>query len=284
MNPLEQMVLAWQCLVYTLRQTVRPALWVPWLFVGGLQAIVVGALWWFAHPALSWFMAPLLNLMIGEEALRYPNVFRVMPALYARADFVIGVILGSIIVGASTVLFSACFTGAEVRPSKGLGRAFRRAGPLILANLPVNLLIIGLSYGIELWLANRGSSGTVARMLRLMLVPAAIVIQAFFLYVNALLMLSGRSLLGTLAELPHIAARGMWAALLLALLALAPLLPIQLLAMSSNTLVERGAPELVGWLVLGQVLISLFMSFLLAGSSTLVYQSAAVRPAEDDES
>ena len=60
MNVIEQVMLGWQCLRYASRQLLSPALWAPWLMVGGVEALALAALWWFAHPWVSWLMAPML--------------------------------------------------------------------------------------------------------------------------------------------------------------------------------------------------------------------------------
>jgi len=279
MNVLEQMLLGGQATLFTLRQLFRPALWVPWLMLGAVEVAVVVGLWWFAHPLVSWLVAPILNAIAGPNALRYPSVFRLMPGLFARADVVVGMIVGSIAVGASTALFASRFAGAEARPGEGLRTGFRRAVALILANLPLNLLINALPFLVDQWLADRHSSAAVIRLTRYGTLGAAVLLQSFFLYVNALVVIGGRSAWGALAELPEAARRGFGAAIVISLVALLPLLPIQLIARGSSTLVDRGTPEMVGWMVIGQVMLALLTAFILTGSATLVYQTAvAPRP------
>jgi hypothetical protein len=278
MNVLEQVALAWQCLRYAFCQLLSPTLWAPWLVVGVAQSMVIVALWWFAHPWLSWVVAPLLVAAAGPEVLRYPNLFRLLPALFSRVDLVIGASLGALAAGASTALFAARAAGGEPGPSAAWRQAFGRAVPLILVNLPLTLIAVALSYGLEAWLVARGSSGEVRRTAHWMSLGAAFLCQAWFLYVNALVILGRRGWLAALAALPRTAARGWVAALFLTLATLLPLLPIQWLASTSNALVDRGVPELVGWLVVAQVGVALLGSFLLTGGATLFFQSALAEP------
>jgi hypothetical protein len=107
-------------------------------------------------------------------------------------------------------------------------------------------------------------------------------LQALFLYLPALVVLERRGLWRSFAGLPRTWARGFWAAFLLGLVALLPLLPLAGLGQGSGLLVERGTPELVGWVTAMQLLVGLAVSFLLAGSSTLVYLGAvADQPGEE---
>lgn len=279
MSALEQLLVAWQAILYTVRELFRPPLWAPWLLLGAVELAVLAALWWFAHPLLSWLTAPLLVALAGPNVLHYPNIFLLMPGIFARADVVVGAILGSIVIGASTVLFAKWFTGAEPRPAEGLSVGFRRASALILANLPLNLIVNLLPFAVEQWLADRHSSAFVVRGVRAGMLGAALMLQAFFLYVSALVVLDDRSAWSAFAGLPEAARRGMWAAFVLSLIAFLPLLPLRLLANGSGALVDRGTPELVGWMMVGEILLTLVVSFVLTGSTTLVYQTVvAPRP------
>ena len=125
MNPIEQVSLAWLALGRTLRQAWRPALWAPWLLLGAVEVGVVVLIWGYAHPAVSWVMAPLLRNWAGEDALHYPNVLRRLPVLFGGLDLVIGAILGSIMIGAATLLFAERFRGsrAAVGETLEIGRA-----------------------------------------------------------------------------------------------------------------------------------------------------------------
>src|SRR6185295_15862850 len=104
MNVLEQLVLAWHGLVFALRQLGRGTMWLPWLLLGVIQLSFLALVWWFAHPFVSWLMAPLLVRLAGESVLHYPRLFDAMPSLYARADVLLSAIFGTLAAGASTAL------------------------------------------------------------------------------------------------------------------------------------------------------------------------------------
>jgi len=282
MNVLEQVVLAFHSLAYTLRQGFRPSLWVPWVPVLVIQLSVIAALWWFAHPSISWFAAPLIQAAAGENALRYPNVFRLMPELYGRADVVVTAIAGAFAVGASCALFAARATGRPLRAGQSLRLGLGRLGPLILANLPALVLALAFAYGLDAWLAGRGGLLIIKRIAPFLALGVAVLLQAFFLWVNPLLMLERRGLIASLATLPQAASAGLWAALTLTALAALPLIPIQLLTKNAETIVSRGTPEMLGWLVVIQALIVTATAFVLTGSSVIAYQGL-VRPSIIEE-
>jgi hypothetical protein len=281
MSMLEQIVLAFRSLGYALRQIARPSLWVPWLPVLALQAAVLVGLWGFAHPAVSWLMAPLLVRIAGEPTLHYPDFFLRLPALYAKADVAITVLVGAVAAGASTALFGAWFAGQPLPASQGLRRALSRAGALVAANLPVSLLLLGFGALVERGLSSPDTPGIVVRLAPLFTIGLAVLLQAWFLWVNALIMLGRRSLLETFASLRDTAHHGIWTALTLALAATLPLLPTQLLVSAADRIVDHGTPETVGWLMAAQMLIALLGAFAVTGGTALAYQSI-IGPALED--
>lgn len=275
MTVFEQIALGWQCLLLALGQVIRPALWGPWLVLGLVQMLVVAALWGFAHPALSWLMAPLLAWLAGEGALHYPAFFRVLPAVFARADVAIATLLGAVTSGVSIALFAEAFAGRRAEGSAAWRRALARAPALILVNLPVTAVALTLPA-----LAALAGPGIVARLAAPLAIVAVWVVQAWFLYASAFVVLEGRGVRSALLALPEAAARGGGAALLLSAATLIPPLVAQRLIAMGDTIVSRGVPELVVGLVLAQAAVALASAFVLTGGATLAFQSAVARPRE----
>jgi hypothetical protein len=279
-NVLEQLAIGWQSLWRTVREMGRPALWAPWLVLAAAQLAVVALLWGFAHPLVSWFMAPLVRRFAGEGALHYPDVFRAMPLLASHVDVLFGALLGAILTGAATVLFAQRFRGHPLRPGEALGLAVRRSWTLVLAQLPFNVLIFALSYGLEWLVESRSSSGVTRRIVYLAVLGGSVALQALFFYVAALVMLEGRGVVQAWAALPRTWSRGFAAALMLGALMILPLFPTSQLLQRSDGIVERGTPELVGVLLLLQLLLGLGVWFVLSGTATLVYLSVLAPPDE----
>ena len=280
MNPFDQLAMAWQALSRTLRRLPRPAPWAPFAILGAFQLAVLALLMGFAHPSVSWFMAPYVQREGGASLLHYPNLFRVLPGLHGRIDLWLGATLGAIVVGAATRVFADDFSGRRPAPGAAIVAASRRAVSLVLASLPFNLLVFLLSFGVD-WLLNSRRSAPLTRHVSDGFVLAAsIVLQSVFFYVACDVMLAGRNALGALAAVPRAASRGFFAALAIGTVTALPLLPIDFLASRSGLLVDRGNPELVGWLMLVEILVGLVLWFVLAGSSTLVYLTLIHRDEE----
>lgn len=276
MNLLEQLTLAWQALRHTVPQLVRPRLWLWALPLAAAELLVVALLWYAAHPLVSWFMVPLLRAASGADTLHYPRIFEVMPALFSRADLVIGAVVGSIAFGAATPAFAERFRGEPVRPWPALGGALRRAGALVLVLLPFNLLLIGLDVVLRIGVLRHGG-GLIGRVAPLATTGASLVVQAAFFYAVALVVLEGRSARDALRALPATWRPGFLAALLVSVVCFGIVTALHLPFLSPRLLVDRGVPELAGWLTVVQIGAGLLNGFLLTGAATLLYLSA-VRP------
>jgi hypothetical protein len=272
MSALEQLALAWHALGHSLRALSAGRLWAPWAALGACQLAMLAALVAFAHPVLAWALVPLVRALGGEAALHYPDFFRVLPFVYSRVDLVLGSVLGAVATGWSTLLFAARWRRQAIGAAAAWAGTAPRALTLVLGQLPFQLLVLLFTTLLERSLAGQG--GLVRRLGYFVALGGVAGLQALFLYFPALVMLERRGLWRALAGLPRAWSRGLWAALLLGLVAVLPLLPLDALAQRSDLLVGRGSPELVAWLTGMQLLVGLAVSFLLAGSATLVYLGA----------
>jgi hypothetical protein len=276
MNLLEQLTLAGQALRHTLPQLVRPRLWAWALPLAAVELAVVALLWHAAHPAFSWFMAPLLVGLGGADTLHYPRIFELMPGMVMRADAILGAIVGSVVIGAATQLFAARFRGQPVEPGFALREAFRRAPALIAVLLPFNLALFLVDFAVRGVLAPRaGGIGALAAPYAV--AALSLLLQAAFFYAAALVILEGRGPRRAWRELPATWRHGFLAALLVGAVTFLLLVPVHLPGVTPALLVERGRPELAGWLAVLQIVAGLLNVFILTGAATLLYLSA-VRP------
>ena len=279
MNPLEGVALGWQCVRRTLREAAYAPAWLPWLLLFAAEAAVALALAWGAHPALSWLVAPVLRLLHRGDLLRYPALYRALPALAARADDALAVALVPLAAGASTRLLAERFDGRRSGAGAALAEALRRGGALIGAAAPATLAAMLLHLGSDLLIAQRVSSFT-RRFAPDVAVALGGVAFAACLFAAALVVLERRGLVAALAALPGTWARGFAAALTIVVLGTLPQVPLLLLARGADVIVDRGVPELTLALTLARDAVAAGCGWLAAGAATLAFQSALARRPE----
>jgi hypothetical protein len=248
----------------------NPRLWLWTIPLLAVQLPLVLLLWYAAHPLVSWFMAPLLDRLAGPASLHYPRLFALMPGIFDRADAVLGALVGSIAFGAATPAFAAAFRGEAVSARAALARAFARAPQLVLVLLPFNLLLLGIDlFGRALGPMVAGRKIAVA--LPLLVTGSALAMQAAFFYAVALVMLEGYGARAALRALPSTWRPGFSAAWIVSAVTLFLLALARLPGVTPALLVERGVPELSGWLTVWHVATGLVNGFVLTGAATLLY-------------
>ncbi len=272
MSPLVQLALAAEGLWRALPRLGSARLWAPWLALGAVQCAVLLALPWFAHPAWSPLLAPLVRATAGEGALHYPGFFAALPLVWARADLVVVALAGPLAAGWSAALFAACWGGRETDPRTAWRAAAPRARALVLALLPLWVLTVYFQTGLPHAVAEQ--PGLVRRLAALASLGGVALAQSLFVFVPALAVLERRGVLGTFAALPRAWARGFWAALLLGGIVALAGVPFARLDRLAGLLVVRQRPELVVGLVGAAVVVRLALSFVLAGAATLAYLGA----------
>lgn len=273
MNLFEQFALGLQSLWYTLREFARARLWAPFLVPFAVQCVGLGLLALTAHPLLSWVLAPIVVRLAGPDALHYPGLFVHLPALALTADLLVVSTLGALATGAATRLFANVFEGRAPSLREAWAETAKRAWPLVVAQLPVTLLLLCLGFALDAFGHARVSSITRALLPAVQLLLGA-VLQALFAYVPALVMLGRLGPLLAWRRLPAMWGRGLLPALVIFAVALAVLLPMQLLAGQSAAIVARGLPELTLPLTVLLFVSSMVASWLVSGAATLVWMSA----------
>lgn len=273
MNPLEQVALGWQALRVAAREAGRARMWTPWLWPFAAQLLALVALVFAAHPLLSWAMAPAVDALAGRDVVRYPELFRRLPALAGRVELVIAATLGSLAAGASTRLFADAFLGRVPAPGAAIGEALRRAPALFIANLPVHAALLALALALQASAGVRLSSLTRAA-LPLVVLGGGVVVQAAGAYASALVMLERRSAFPALLALPGTWAKGFLPALVLVGLCTLLVLPLHALAGQTGLIVDRGLPELTAWLSALRSGVAVVAAFLVTGGASVLFLSA----------
>ncbi len=281
MNLFEQVALGWQCLWQIRREALRAQLWGPWCVLLLAQVLVVVALAGAAHPLVSFGMAPLLRWATHEDVVRYPELFRRLPALASHGAAALGWVLGSLVAGVATRQFAERFRGSRVPAAKAWGEVLPRWPALLLAALPVALVGWGVQV-LPAAMAGVRMSSITRNLLPVLLAGVGLVVTAMLLYTTALVVIERRNAFAALREVPRTWAIGFLPGLVVVVLASLMRLPLDRLALATGMIVDKGVPELAAVLALGQAVLGAFTGFLQTGAGTLVYLSAVAT--RDEES
>lgn len=133
-RPLGQAGLSWRSVTAA---SGRPSLWQAPLIVAGVRALLLFAVACFALPGVSPIGRFLVELLADESALHFPQLYLILPTMFARADLFLSASIGAIAHAAAVLHFAGAFRRRP--PGRVWQQSFRRS-PVILS-LAVLLLL-----------------------------------------------------------------------------------------------------------------------------------------------
>jgi hypothetical protein len=91
----------------------RPGVWLPIIILAALKAAVLLAVYYFWHPSVHAFTAPILRAVFGESAIHYPGHVLLLGHVYEVIDLVLTVALGFPLITWSLIRIAGSLRGAE---------------------------------------------------------------------------------------------------------------------------------------------------------------------------
>lgn len=281
MNVWEQLALSGQCLGRTSRELVRPVLAAPWLVWIAVHVLAVTLLTFVAHPLVNGWLAPLVRRVAGDDALRYPGLFRSLPHLVGLARPVFGVALLPLIAGVSAAQFGQYWRGRPLAAGEAWSTAGRRLPALVALALAAWLL--ASAGDVVLARLDAGHSTGLSRALLPRLVAfAQWLVSVALAYGPALVVLGGRGVVRAFADLPRTWTPGAIPAAIALLCASLLRAPLAHLLARANSFVDHGRPEAIAAFLAGHAVADGLGRMLVSGALALAYLSA-VAPSREDE-
>lgn len=271
MNPVEQLNLTIWSWIETVRSMRRGVYFVPFLLYLGLQAVAFAMLWGFSHPAVSWFMAPLLIRGFGEGATHYPNNFAIFPVFFARLDLPMSILIGAFVFGAATWLFARGFTGGNARFGEAAAKARGRYVTLLLTQLPGTLLGAAILWWSERAAATGHYHGNTLRLVHYGGLFGAVAVQAVFAFALVYAIYESMPAARALLASARLASRNAIGAFLLVAIPVVLHYPALMIYRNESVLISRGAPEVVAGVTAGDLLVGLLTNYLIIGAVTRFY-------------
>jgi len=249
---------------------LRPAIWLPFLLVGCVQAAALLLIVSFHEPVVVPIGAPLVKLLAGDLATHYPILYFALPTIYFRMNLAISVLIASIAGGAATLLFARAFGLAGERGAWSL--AWRRAPALIITSLLVVALWFGISALGQLipqevqqrsFAARWGTRGGTLFL--------SIVVQCFLVYTTAWIVLMGHKIWPAIRDSVRVSARTLLPTFLAVAVPTLLLFPFSYAGGRADFIASKFKPEMVGWLLGATVVAEVVVTFLLVGAVTRLF-------------
>jgi len=271
MNLFQSLSLAAWAWKHSFRQAGRGSLWVPFLVLGAVEALLLFGLVEFHRPEFQPLAVPLLRWVGGEGALHYPFALQALPVAFARLQIAIAVVFASGIGGVATLAFARAFGAhGDAAPWRDTGARYLPLVVYSLIAVAVVVLVAGLLPGLvphQVQLENR----MVRWGTRFGVLALTVILETVFAYGTAWIVLGGKGPLAAVAAACKTAARIPLASL--AVIALPAILayPLTYLEGRADVIVSRFRPELVIAVLATGIAARVLLGFLLAGSLTRLF-------------
>jgi hypothetical protein len=250
----------------------RKRILVPFLLYGAAQLGVLASLSTFHAPGLSPVAEPIVRSLGGEVATHYPQFYIVLPSIVEKAFAVLHMVLGSLLMGAATVMLWTSFVHRPCTLHEAFVKARRRYPQLLGIAVVVDVLAVTLST-----LAYRLASGENGGILAAPFAARggalflALLVQTLMAYAVPSLLISNSGFLGALWRTAQLAARNPVTTFIVVTVAFLPHVPLRYVASKSLFIVENLKPELVAWLTGLDVLVAIVTGFFVVAAITRLY-------------
>ncbi len=214
---------------------------------------------------------PLQVKLFGERAVHYPNNLVVLPNAMDIVNLALSGLVGIVVLGVATRIFYSFMGGKEA--SGDIRPVLSRYGHLFAVWLIEMAIILGILYGaakIQPLYPNFGHLLTTLR------IAAVLLIMSVFAYTVAVIVLEQASFLNAIAASIRIFAHWWGLTLLIITIPTLARLPLDLFLNDSAKIVENMTPEIIPVLVGSEIVVSLFVNFIIIGTITYVYRSWAM--------
>ena len=267
MLPLGVALRAWQSAAVLL---FRSTIWLPFLMILTIQIVGFVLIAGFYHPVLFPVAAPLVALLGGPDALRYPILYLALPSMFARLNLGINILVASLGGGVATILFARAFGASN---ANGAWRRAIRRWPVLLAFAALSVaLVVGVSMLTSLIpeaivLQNRALRWG-SRALGFL---CFVVVQCYLAYTTAWVVLRDQSIWPSLRDSIRVASRTFLPTFLVIAVPSALLYPFSYAADRVEWIAAKFRPEVITVLLGSQLLLEILATFLVVGAVTRLF-------------
>jgi hypothetical protein len=244
-----------------------------------LQGITLLILNLFYQPPVSRLLIPLMVRLYGESSLHYPQYYAYLPRLYSTANvWILNPLTSWFFIGAATLMFAARYRGRVSRVGSALGGALRRVVPLLgvgLIEWGVLKAFVELFAFLNIDVLDWGAMSP--RLFLLVSFGLHVIFIVPFAFTSAEVVLSNKGIWDALRGSFRLARRNF--GVTYCLFAVPSLLTLVASYISGRTdlILFRFNPEVIVFLLILSILVTLLVNFIIVGSLTALYLQVTER-------
>jgi len=255
----------------------------PFGIFAAVESLVLTLIYLAPRVPLRAVLGPPIKAFKGEMFLHYPANFLIIPELSSFFRNILTVILGSLLAGTAAVMIRQAFWKKEASFIKAIVEAGRKYFQLffivLITAVILNYAYKGVTFGITKYFSAGhkellGFGFAIWRGPVTIVLSAVIllIVQAFFLYTVAFLMLGSQKLFKAIWQSFVFFGKHIWQTLLIVALPFLFYIPVIILQYKTAYLIDNVFPEVVLIIAYtGIIISSLIVDLFVTMSATLYY-------------
>ncbi len=255
----------------------------PFGIFAAVESLVLTLIYLAPRVPFRAVLGPPIKAFRGEMFLHYPANFLIIPELSSFFRNILTVILGSLLAGTAAVMIRQAFWKKEASFIRAIGEAGRKYFQLffivLITAVILNYAYKGVTFGIIKYftaghkeLLGFGFAiwrGPVTVVLNVVIL---LIVQAFFIYTVAFLMLGNQKLFKAIWQSFVFFGKHIWQTLLIVTLPFLFYIPVIILQYKTAYLIDNVFPEVVLIIAYSGIIISsLIVDLFVTMSATLYY-------------
>ena len=255
----------------------------PFGIFAAVESLVLTLIYLAPRVPLRAVLGPPIKAFKGEMFLHYPANFLIIPELSSFFRNILTVILGSLLAGTAAVMIRQAFWKKEASFIKAIVEAGRKYFQLffivLITAVILNYAYKGVTFGITKYFSAGhkellGFGFAIWRGPVTIVLSAVIllIVQAFFLYTVAFLMLGSQKLFKAIWQSFVFFGKHIWQTLLIVALPFLFYIPVIILQYKTAYLIDNVFPEVILIIAYtGIIISSLIVDLFVTMSATLYY-------------
>jgi hypothetical protein len=257
----------------TIKAMFSPRLWTPYFLFAIVSTLLLILLVNPYLPVLGPAMASLAQFITGTEAVvHYPDMYALLPRTYGWESLVLSVILEALLIGTGFVIFSKYYRGE--RPAFGASLVIAKGKYFHIAAIWLFYTVVFLL--LLMYLPRLAGSLIEGAPKRIMAFNFAVRILgsgilAMFMFAIPYILLDSVRFFSALGRSIKTFFKNFFSSYVLAVVPYLLVLPLSAALYDPVLLVKKFSPELVFYLLIGQIVANMLASFVFVSSVVRFY-------------
>ncbi len=214
----------------------------------------------------------MVNLVASENFLPYPDSFMVMPLLFSYTNIILSGLIGTVIIGISTLLFAGKYQKKKISFFVGVKKVFPKYLILFVLWLLESILVFAVMVGLPALCQNMLRLEYIEiRYLEFACFFSGLFVASIFAYTTAAVVLGNQGIRKSFLASFEIFGKHIAATFLLVLIPNIANMPFNYASGKTLFVLQRFNPEMIFVLISITIIVSIVTNFFLVGTLTRYY-------------